>query len=133
MDTEALRVALDQTLADRYHIEHELGIGGMARVYSARDVRHSRRVAIKILKPEVSVLYGPDRFLREINLTAGLQHPHILPLLDSGTVVVSGLTVPYYVMPLVAGLSVRVRLDLEGRLSLADTLAIGIDTAQALA
>jgi serine/threonine-protein kinase len=133
MDTQALRIALDQTLADRYRIEHELGIGGMARVYSARDVRHQRQVAIKILKPEIAALHGPERFLREINLTAGLQHPHILPLLDSGTVVVGDLSMPYYVMPLTAGQSVRTRLDLEGRLPLAEVIAIGIDAGQALA
>ena len=78
---ERLRAAL----ADRYMIERELGAGGMATVYLARDLKHDRQVALKVLKPELAATLGTDRFLREIKLTANLNHPHILPLLDSGT------------------------------------------------
>ena len=86
---------LTSALADRYRIERELGQGGMATVYLAEDVRHRRKVAIKVLHPELSAVLGPDRFLKEIELTANLQHPHILPLFDSGAA--DGLL--FYVMP----------------------------------
>src|SRR5688500_2295920 len=86
---------LSAGLADRYRIERELGQGGMATVYLAEDVRHRRKVALKVLHPELSAVLGPDRFLKEIELTASLQHPHILPLFDSGAA--DGLL--YYVMP----------------------------------
>ena len=75
---------LRSALADRYTIEHELGAGGMATVYLARDLKHDRQVAVKVLKPELAAALGPDRFLREIKVAAQLQHPHILPLHDSG-------------------------------------------------
>ena len=75
---------LNAALADRYAIEHELGRGGMATVYLARDLKHGRRVALKVLKPELGHALGPQRFLREIEIAAGLHHPHILPLYDSG-------------------------------------------------
>src|SRR5947209_16992989 len=92
---ERLRVAL----ADRYAIEREIGRGGMATVYLAEDLRHHRKVAVKVLKPEVAATLGPERFLREIEIAAGLQHPHILPLHDSGEA--SGFL--FYVMPFVEG------------------------------
>src|SRR5678815_2025194 len=76
---------LSAALADRYRVERELGQGGMATVYLAEDVRHRRRVALKVLHPELSAVLGPERFLKEIALTASLQHPHILPLFDSGS------------------------------------------------
>src|SRR5947207_15761223 len=75
---------LAAALADRYRLERELGAGGMATVYLAEDVRHRRKVAVKVLRPELAASMGPDRFLREIEIAAQLQHPHILPLLDSG-------------------------------------------------
>ena len=86
---------LNAALADRYRIERELGAGGMATVYLAHDVRHDRKVAIKVLKPELAAVLGADRFVVEIKTTAALQHPHILPLFDSGTA--DGFL--YYVMP----------------------------------
>jgi serine/threonine-protein kinase len=73
-------------MADRYRLERELGRGGMATVYLAEDLKHHRKVAIKVLRPELAATIGPDRFLREIEIAAQLQHPHILPLLDSGSV-----------------------------------------------
>ena len=76
---------LGAAVADRYRIERELGAGGMATVYLALDVRHQRKVALKVLHPELSAVLGPERFLKEIELTASLQHPHILPLFDSGS------------------------------------------------
>ena len=94
---------LASALADRYRIERELGQGGMATVYLAEDVRHHRKVAIKVLHPELSAVLGPDRFLKEIELTANLQHPHILPLYDSGNA--NGAL--FYVMPLMRGESLE--------------------------
>jgi serine/threonine-protein kinase len=79
-----LTARLSRTLADRYEVEREIGAGGMATVYLARDLRHNRKVALKVLHPELSAVIGPDRFIKEIELTANLQHPHILPLFDSG-------------------------------------------------
>src|ERR687889_2376190 len=96
-------------LADRYRIESELGAGGMATVYLAQDLKHDRRVAIKVLHPELSAVLGAERFLAEIKLTAALQHPHILPLFDSGTP--DGLL--FYVMPFVEGETLRARLSRE--------------------
>jgi serine/threonine-protein kinase len=90
---------LKNALADRYAIERELGSGGMAVVYLAEDLKHRRKVAVKVLRPEIADLIGPDRFLREIEIAARLQHPHILPLFDSG----SAGDVLYYVMPYVEG------------------------------
>jgi serine/threonine protein kinase len=94
-------------LADRYRIERELGAGGMATVYLAEDLKHRRRVAIKVLRPELGAALGAERFLREIETTANLRHPHILPLYDSGTA--GGFF--YYVMPLVEGESCPPRAD----------------------
>src|SRR5947209_6469037 len=99
------RASLTLALAGRYEIEREVGAGGMATVYLARDVRHARQVALKVLHPELAAALGPERFLAEIRTTANLQHPHILPLHDSGEA--EGFL--YYVMPFVAGESLRQR------------------------
>src|ERR1043166_4710298 len=98
---------LANALADRYRIERELGQGGMATVYLAHDLRHDRDVAIKVLHPELAAALGSERFLSEIKTTAKLQHPHILPLLDSGEA--AGLL--FYVMPYISGASLRHRLE----------------------
>jgi serine/threonine-protein kinase len=119
---------LSTALADRYRLERELGQGGMATVYLAEDVRHRRKVAIKVLHPELSALLGPDRFLKEIELTAALQHPHILPLFDSGAA--QGLL--YYVMPFVEGETLRSRLAREHQLPVPEALRIAADVAGAL-
>jgi len=115
-------------LADRYRIDRELGQGGMATVYLAEDVRHRRKVALKVLHPELSAVLGPERFLKEIELTASLQHPHILPLFDSGSA--DGLL--FYVMPFVDGEPLRSRLEREKQLPVADALAIAREVADAL-
>jgi len=120
---------LSLSLADRYRIERELGRGGMAAVYLARDVKHDRDVAIKVLHPDLGAAIGSERFLSEIRTTARLQHPHILPLLDSGEA--GGLL--YYVMPLVTGETLRARLERERQLSIDDTLSISREVADALA
>jgi TolB-like protein/tetratricopeptide (TPR) repeat protein len=119
-----LRVAL----ADRYAIERELGAGGMATVYLARDLRHEREVALKVLRPGLAAALGSDRFLREIKTTAQLAHPHILPLHDSGEA--AGFL--YYVMPYVEGESLRDRLTREKQLPLDDALRITREVADAL-
>ena len=116
-------------LAGRYAVERELGHGGMATVYLARDRAHDRPVAIKVLRPELDAAMGADRFLREIGLLARLTHPNILPILDSGSA--DGLL--YYVMPYVAGESLRARLQREGQLPLGDALRIGEQLLEALA
>ncbi len=119
---------LRSALADRYAIDRELGAGGMATVYLAEDVRHHRKVAIKVLHPELSAVLGPERFLKEIELTANLQHPHILPLFDSGNA--GGLL--YYVMPYIDGETLRARLEREGQLPITDALRIATEAADAL-
>jgi tetratricopeptide (TPR) repeat protein/tRNA A-37 threonylcarbamoyl transferase component Bud32 len=124
------RAALVEALAHRYRIERELGQGGMATVYLAQDLKHDRKVAIKVLRAELSASIGPERFLREIAITAQLDHPHILPLLDSGRAAESIL---YYVMPLVAGESLRDRLSRERQLPLTDAIQIAREVAGALA
>jgi len=96
---------LTSALTDRYRVEREIGAGGMATVYLAHDLRHERDVAIKVLHPDLGAAFGGERFLTEIRTTARLQHPHILPLLDSGEA--DGLL--YYVMPLVTGETLRAR------------------------
>jgi serine/threonine-protein kinase len=121
-------VSLVEALRDRYAIERELGRGGMATVYLARDLKHDRLVAVKVLRPELGAVLGAERFLREIQLTARLQHPHILPLLDSGEA--GGLL--YYVMPYVEGESLRDRLQHEGQLPLEDALRLTGEVAEAL-
>jgi TolB-like protein len=123
-DLDRLTVAL----AERYAIERELGSGGMATVYLAQDLKHDRQVALKVLKPELAHAVGADRFLREIRITAGLNHPHILPLLDSGEA--DGFL--YFVMPYVAGESLRARLDREGPLPIDEALRIAEQVASAL-
>jgi serine/threonine protein kinase/Tfp pilus assembly protein PilF len=115
-------------LADRYAIERELGRGGMATVYLARDLKHHRAVAVKVLRPELAGAIGPERFLREIEIAAGLSHPHILPLFDSGSL--DGLL--YYVMPYVEGESLRQRLDRERQLPIEDALRITREVGDAL-
>src|SRR6187402_3695295 len=115
-------------LESRYSIERELGRGGMATVYLAEDFRHGRQVAVKVLHPELSSALGPDRFLREIRLAARLNHPHILPLFDSGEA--DGFL--YYVMPFVVGESLRDLINREGRLSVEQACAIARSVGGAL-
>ncbi len=119
---------LRASIADRYVIEKELGRGGMATVYLATDIRHDRKVAIKLLHPDLSATIGAERFEREIKLAARLQHPHILGLFDSGQA--EGLL--YYVMPFVEGESVRDKLDREKQLSVDDAIQIALEIADAL-
>ena len=119
---------LSSALAGRYRLDRELGAGGMATVYFAHDLKHDRDVAIKVLHPDLGAALGGERFLSEIRTTARLQHPHILPLLDSGEA--DGLL--YYVMPLVTGETLRARLEREGQLSIDDTVRIARDVASAL-
>jgi serine/threonine-protein kinase len=120
---------LAAALAGRYAIERELGQGGMATVYLSRDLRHERLVALKVLRPELAATLGPERFLREIKLAAQLQHPHILPLHDSGEA--AGFL--YYVMPYVDGESLRARLARQGELPVHDTVKILLEVTDALA
>jgi serine/threonine protein kinase len=119
---------LKSVLADRYSIERQLGSGGMATVYLAEDLKHQRKVAVKVLRPELAAALGPDRFLREIKLTAQLNHPHILPLLDSG----EAESLLYYVMPYVAGESLRGRLERVTQLPVDEALRITQQVAAAL-
>ena len=119
---------LTAALGDHYRLERELGRGGMATVYLAEDLKHHRRVAIKVLHPELSAVIGSERFLKEIELTANLQHPHILPLYDSG----AAEPFLYYVMPYVDGETLRVRLERERQLPVADTIRIAREVADAL-
>jgi serine/threonine protein kinase len=119
---------LSRHLADRYRIVDLIGAGGMAHVVRAQDLRHDREVAIKIMRPELAKSLGTERFLREIRLLARLQHPHILGLVDSG----EAGGVLYYVMPYLAGGSLRGRLDREGELPLADAVQILREVAGAL-
>ena len=119
---------LESALLSRYHLDRELGRGGMATVYLATDLRHERRVALKVLHPELSSALGPDRFLREIKLAARLNHPHIVPLFDSGE---AGGHL-YYVMPVVEGETLRDRLLREGQIPVAESLQIVRGIASAL-
>ena len=119
---------LTQALADRYRLERELGQGGMATVYLAHDVKHDRKVALKVLRPELAAVIGADRFLHEIKTTANLQHPHILALFDSGQV--DGTV--FYVMPFVEGESLRDRLMRERQLPIDDAIRIAHEVADAL-
>src|SRR5256712_1305765 len=116
------------SLAGRYTIERELGRGGMATVYLARDVKHDRPVALKVLRPELAASVGAERFLREIQVTAHLTHPNILPLLDSGR----ADDFLYYVTPYVEGESLRNRLDREGQLPVAEAVRLAASVADAL-
>src|SRR5262245_31005379 len=122
---EQLRTAL----GERYRVERELGHGGMAVVFLALDLKHHRPVAIKLLKPELSAAIGTDRFVREIEIAATLQHPHILPLFDSG----HAGSLLYYVMPFAEGESLRQRLTREPQLPLDAALQITREVGAALA
>ena len=115
-------------MADRYRLERELGAGGMATVYLARDLKHDRDVAIKVLRPEVGATLGAERFLLEIRTTANLRHPHIVPLYDSG----EADDFLYYVMPLVEGESLRDRMTRERQLPIDEALRIAREVADAL-
>jgi serine/threonine-protein kinase len=121
-------IRLTEGLADRYRIERELGSGGMATVYLAEDLRHHRKVALKVLRPELAAVIGAERFLQEITTTANLQHPHILALHDSGQV--DGVV--FYVMPFVDGESLRDRLDRERQLPVEHAVRIAREVAGAL-
>ncbi|HVT41231.1 MAG TPA: protein kinase [Gemmatimonadaceae bacterium] len=125
MDTIA---QLSSSLTGRYTVEREIGAGGMATVYLARDVRHNRRVALKVLKPELGALLGVERFLSEIQVTANLQHPNLLPLFDSGEA--NGLL--FYVMPFVEGENLRARLEREKQLPVDEAIRIAVAVASAL-
>jgi len=126
MSTSMARLAA--ALADRYRLERELGQGGMATVYLAADLKHDRKVAIKVLKPELAAVLGAERFVQEIKTTAALQHPHILPLFDSG----QADSFLYYVMPYVEGETLRNRLDREKQLTIEEAVRITRDVADAL-
>ena len=119
---------LTTSLANRYRIEGELGAGGMATVYLAEDLKHHRKVAVKVLRPELAATLGPERFVREIEIAAGLTHPHILPLHDSGEA--DGFL--FYVMPYIEGESLRERLDREGKLSVDEGIRLTDQVASAL-
>jgi eukaryotic-like serine/threonine-protein kinase len=119
---------LKGALADRYAIEREVGAGGMATVYLARDLKHNRRVAVKVLRPEIAAALGTERFLTEIQVTAGLQHPHLLALFDSGDA--DGLL--FYVMPFVEGESLRARLERERQLPVEEAVRIAVAVGEAL-
>ena len=123
-----LRSRLEHALLGRYTVGREVGRGGMAVVYLAHDLRHERDVALKVLRPELAVTLGPERFVREILLAAGLAHPHILPLYDSGDA--DGHL--FYVMPFVTGESLRDRLERDGQLPVAEALTIAREVADAL-
>ena len=119
---------LNAALQGRYRIESELGEGGMATVYLAEDIKHERKVALKVLNPELAAVVGAERFLAQIKTTANLQHPHILPLFDSG----EADSFLFYVMPYVEGESLRERLDREHQLPVDDAVRIASDVAEAL-
>ena len=119
---------LTTALADRYRIERELGAGGMATVYLAQDLKHDRKVAVKVLRPELAAVIGAERFLSEIKTTANLQHPHILALFDSG----AADSFLYYVMPFIDGETLRSKLDRETQLGIEETVRITTQVADAL-
>ena len=119
---------LAAALPDRYRIERELGQGGMATVYLAEDLKHKRRVALKVLKPELAALLGAERFVQEITTTAALQHPHILPLFDSGSA--DGFL--YYVMPFIDGETLRAKLNRETQLAIDEAVRLTVAVADAL-
>jgi|CXWL01.1.fsa_nt_gi serine/threonine-protein kinase len=136
---------LTAALADRYTIERELGAGGMATVYLAEDLKHQRKVAIKVLKPELAAVLGADRFVVEIKTTAALQHPHILPLFDSGEAIVPPMiddrsstidhrssSFLFYVMPYIQGETLRAKLDRETQFGIDEAVRITRDVADAL-
>src|SRR3989441_8609023 len=119
---------LTTALAGRYAIEHELGAGGMATVYLARDLKHDRDVALKVLRPELAAVLGAERFLQEIRISARLDHPHILTLIDSGES--DGFV--WYVLPYVRGESLREKLTREQQLSIEEAVRIATQVASAL-
>ncbi|HSR15849.1 MAG TPA: serine/threonine-protein kinase, partial [Gemmatimonadales bacterium] len=119
---------LTAALADRYRIERELGQGGMATVYLAHDLKHDRRVALKVLKPELAAVLGAERFVQEIKTTAALQHPNILPLFDSGT----ADSFLYYVMPYIQGETIREKLNRETQFDIDEAVRITTEVAGAL-
>src|SRR5688500_16429182 len=119
---------LQAAITDRYRLGRELGSGGMATVYLAQDLRHDRPVAIKVLRPEIAVGVGAERFLREVRLAARLQHPHILPVFESGDA--AGQL--WYAMPFVEGESLRHRLARDGSLRLDEALRLAREVADAL-
>jgi len=126
---------LSTAIADRYRIERRLGEGGMATVYLAEDLKHDRKVALKVLRPELGVVLGADRFLQEIKTTARLQHPHILPLYDSGSTTAAtggGTAFLYYVMPYVQGETLKEKLDREQQLGIDEAVNIASEVADAL-
>jgi serine/threonine-protein kinase len=126
---------LSTPLADRYRIERRLGEGGMATVYLAEDLKHGRKVALKVLRPELAAVLGADRFVQEIKTTAKLQHPHILPLYDSGstgTLEGGGTELLYYVMPYIEGETLRDKLNREVQLGIDDAVKIAAEVADAL-
>ncbi len=120
--------ALAAALADRYRIERQLGVGGMATVYLAEDLKHDRHVAIKVLKPELAAVLGAERFVQEIKTTAALSHPHILPLFDSGQA--GGFL--YYVMPYIQGETIRDKLNRETQFGIEESIQIATEVADAL-
>ena len=119
---------LSTALADRYRIERRLGEGGMATVYLAEDLKHKRKVAVKVLRPELAAVLGAERFLQEITTTANLQHPHILPLFDSG----EADSFLYYVMPFIDGETLRDKLNREKQLGIEEAVKITSEVADAL-
>ena len=126
--SETIPDRLATALADRYRIERELGAGGMATVYLAADLKHDRKVAIKVLKPELAAVLGADRFVVEIKTTASLSHPHILPLFDSGTA--DGFL--FYVMPYIKGETIREKLNRETQFGVDEAVPIAREVADAL-
>ncbi len=119
---------LSTALADRYKIERHLGEGGMATVYLAEDLKHKRKVAVKVLRPELAAVLGAERFVQEITTTANLQHPHILPLFDSG----EADSFLYYVMPYIEGETLRDKLNRETQLGIDEAVKITTEVADAL-
>ena len=119
---------LSAALADRYKIERQLGAGGMATVYLAQDLKHDRKVALKVLRPELAAVLGAERFVVEIKTTAALQHPHILPLFDSGTA--DGFL--YYVMPYIEGETLRDKLNRVTQFGIEEAVRIASNVADAL-
>ncbi len=119
---------LKAALADRYKIERQLGVGGMATVYLAEDLKHKRKVAVKVLRPELAAVLGAERFVQEIQTTANLQHPHLLPLFDSGEA--DGFL--YYVMPYIEGETLRDKLNRETQLGIEEAIRITTEVADAL-
>ena len=126
--TVSLQASLQEALGDRYVVEDEVGRGGMATVFRATDLKHARPVALKVLHPSLAQTLGAERFLREIEILAGLTHPHILPLYDSGSA--AGLL--FYVMPYVEGETLRARMLRESRLPVDEALDVACDVARAL-